>query len=267
MFAAKGAGRGFRVRGAGWEAQVMRSDLVFGLVHGAWHRGTCWELLAAELDVRGFASVAVDLPADEADAGVADYAAQATAALQGTDGPVVLVGHSLGGLTIPVVAARRPVALLVYLCAALPDPGRSFAEQQRDPEGAAMMTDAYRDEYRLGQVVLPDGRTTWPPALAREVFYHDCPPELADRAVALLRPQGTVPMRETTPLTSWPGVPAEYILCRDDRVFAPDWSRRVAADRLGVTARELPGGHSPFLARPALLADELLTAAAAHGLS
>ena len=98
----------------------MRSDLVFGLVHGAWHRGTCWELLAAELDGRGFASVAVDLPADQADAGVADYAARATAALQGTDGPVILVGHSLGGLTIPVVATRRSVALLVYLCAALP---------------------------------------------------------------------------------------------------------------------------------------------------
>ena len=68
------------------------------------------------------------------------------------------------------------------------------------------------------------------------------------------------------PLTSWPGAPAEYILCAGDRVFAPGWSRRVAAQRLGVTARELPGGHSPFLARPALLADELLAAATAHGL-
>jgi pimeloyl-ACP methyl ester carboxylesterase len=244
----------------------MRRDLTFGLVHGAWHRAACWEPLAAELDGRGCACVAVELPADQADPGVADYAATVTAALREVDGPVVLVGHSLGGLTIPVVAARRPVALLVYLCAALPDPGLSFAEQLRDPGGAAMMTDAYRDEYRLGQVVLPDGRTTWPPALARAVFYHDCPPELAERAVAQLRPQGPAPMRETTPLASWPGVPAEYILCRDDRVFAPDWSRRVAAERLGVTARELPGGHSPFLARPALLADELLAAAAAHGL-
>jgi hypothetical protein len=71
-------------------------------------------------------------------------------------------------------------------------------------------------------------------------------------------------------VTCWELLAAEYILCRDDRVFAPDWSRRVAAQRLGVTARELPGGHSPFLARllarPALLADELLAAAAAHGL-
>ncbi len=244
----------------------MQRDPVFGLVHGAWHRGACWEPLAAELDGRGFASVAMDLPADQADAGVADYAAQVTAALREVDGPVVLVGHSLGGLTIPVVATRRPVALLVYLCAALPDPGHSFAEQQRDLDGATMMTAAYRDEYRLGQVVLPDGRTTWPPGLAREVFYHDCPSEAADQAVRLLRPQGTRPMREATPLTAWPDVPAEYILGREDRVFAPDWSRRVAAQRLGVTARELPGGHSPFLARPAALADELLDAAAAHGL-
>ncbi len=179
---------------------------------------------------------------------------------------MVLVGHSLGGLTIPVVAERRPVTLLVFLCAVLPDPGRSFAELQRDPDGATMMTAAYRDEYRLGQVALPDGCTTWPPELAREVFYHDCPPEAANQAVRLLRKQGTTPMRETTPLTAWPDVPAEYILGQEDRVFAPDWSRRVAVHRLGVTARELPGGHSPFLARPAQLADELLAAAAAHGL-
>lgn len=51
-----------------------------------------------------------------------------------------------------------------------------------------------------------------------------------------------------------------------DRVISPAWSRHTARQRLGVTARELPGGHSPFLAQPAALADELLSAVAAHGL-
>lgn len=104
------------------------------------------------------------------------------------------------------------------------------------------------------------------PEVARELFYHDCPPEEAARAVELLRPQGRVPLREQTPLGAWPGVPAEYILCREDRMVLPDWSRRIARQRLGVTARELDGGHSPFLARPAALADELLSAARAHAL-
>src|ERR1700733_11410300 len=100
----------------------MRGDLTFGLVHGAWHRGSCWEPLVAELSGRDFPSVAVDLPADRADAGVDDYAGCVVGALRDVGGPLVLVGHSMGGLTIPVVAARRPVALLVFLCALIPDP-------------------------------------------------------------------------------------------------------------------------------------------------
>lgn len=158
----------------------------------------------------------------------------------------------------PVVATRRPVALLVYLCAVLPDPGRSLA-QQLGHDGPAMLT-------AVRQTVLPDGRTQWPPEVAREFFYHDCPPEEAARAAELRRPQGRVPLGEQTPLAAWPGVPAEYILCREDRLVSPAWSRQAARQRLGVTARELDGGHSPFLAQPALLADELLSAARAHAL-
>lgn len=245
----------------------MTKDPTFVLVHGAWHRGACWNPVVAELDGRGVASVAVDLPADRADAGVDVYASHLTAALEGVDGPVVLVGHSLGGLTIPVVAARRPVALLVFLCALLPDPGRSLLEQQQSAERPAMMTADWNERYVPARTVLPDGRTQWPEELALEAFYHDCPPEVARWATGQLRPQGTLPMREPTPLAAWPAVPAEYILGEEDRAVSPAWSRQAARERLGVTARELPGGHSPFLARPAALADELLAAAGAHGLA
>jgi pimeloyl-ACP methyl ester carboxylesterase len=243
----------------------MRGDLTFGLVHGAWHRGSCWEPLVAELAGRGFPSVAVDLPADQADAGVDEYADRVVGALRPVGGPVVLVGHSMGGLTVPVVAARRPVALLVFLCALIPDPGRSVAEQQADglPD---MMTPAWRERYLPRHTVLPDGRTQWPAKPVAEIFYQDCPPADAARAAGQLRPQGMAPLRERTPLAAWPGVPVEYILGQEDRVISPEWSRHTARQRLGVTARELPGGHSPFLARPAALADELLAAAAAHGL-
>jgi pimeloyl-ACP methyl ester carboxylesterase len=243
----------------------MRRDLTFGLVHGAWHRGACWALLVAELAARGFASVAVDLPADQAEAGVDDYAGCVIDALREVDGPLVLVGHSMGGLTIPVVAGRRPVALLVFLCALIPDPGRSIAEQQA-ADRPDMMTSAWREQYLPRHTVLPDGRTQWPPEATPEIFYQDCPTEAVSRAIGQLRPQGMLPLRERTPLAAWPGVPVEYILGQEDRVISPAWSRHTARRRLGVTARELPGGHSPFLAQPAALADELLSAAAAHGL-
>jgi hypothetical protein len=61
-------------------------------------------------------------------------------------------------------------------------------------------------------------------------------------------------MNEITPLTAWPDVASRSIVCRDDRAINPDWVRSAARDRLGTTAIELDGAHSPFLTRPAELA-------------
>jgi len=51
-----------------------------------------------------------------------------------------------------------------------------------------------------------------PPRARAGASYHDCPAGAADQAVRLLRPQGTTPMRETTPLTAWPDGPADELL-------------------------------------------------------
>jgi pimeloyl-ACP methyl ester carboxylesterase len=64
-------------------------------------------------------------------------------------------------------------------------------------------------------------------------------------------------MTETFPLAALPDVPSSYIVCADDRTISPAWSRRTARERLGVEAVELPGGHCPYLSRPAHLADVL----------
>jgi Alpha/beta hydrolase family len=145
------------------------------------------------------------------------------------------------------------------------DPGRSLVEQ-RATAGPAMMTEQWQQMYAPQQVVLPDGCSMWPEELAAEVFFHDCPPVQVPAAVHQLRPQGSLPVREKTPLTAFPEVPAEYILCTDDRTVSPAWSREAARLRLGVTPRELAGGHSPFLAQPATLADLLVGLADEHGL-
>jgi pimeloyl-ACP methyl ester carboxylesterase len=72
---------------------------------------------------------AMDLPCDDASASFETYADVVCAALDGCNHDVVLVGHSLGGNTIPLVAARRPVSHLVYLCAVIPAIGRSVFDQ------------------------------------------------------------------------------------------------------------------------------------------
>lgn len=76
----------------------------FSLVHGAWHGGWCWDPVRAELEARGHVVHTPDLPCEDVAAGVAEYAAAVSAA-------DVVVGHSLGGFTIPLVEAHTHVFL------------------------------------------------------------------------------------------------------------------------------------------------------------
>jgi pimeloyl-ACP methyl ester carboxylesterase len=231
----------------------------FALVHGAWFGGWCWTPLAAELRKMGHTVVAPDLPIEDPEAGIAEYAAVVEAALDdigaGPEGPlagadVILVGHSLGGLTIPVVAEHRPVAGLIFLCAFLPDPGQPMHVD----------VDTYSPEWgalSANQVTHDDGSTSWPVDAAIQAFFHDCEMAVADRCARQLRPQAWTPANQENPLESLPTAPAAYVLCSDDRMIAPGWSRRMAKSRLGVDPIELPGGHSPMIVDPALVADLL----------
>ena len=59
-------------------------------------------------------------------------------------------------------------------------------------------------------------------------------------------------------LAELPAVPATYVVCSEDQILRPEWSRRTARERLGTEIIELPGDHSPFYSRPSVLADVLL---------
>jgi pimeloyl-ACP methyl ester carboxylesterase len=217
----------------------------YGLVHGASHGAWCWERFIPFLEERGHRAVAPDLPCDDPDAGIADYAAVVAAAV-GDEEDVVLVGHSLGSLVVPVVAARRPVRGLVFLCSVPTGPGPAIDAELLDmvtPEYAA--ADRTLDEF---------GRELLSPAAARLVWYDDCTPDDADWAVARLRPQSRRPLVEPSPLEAWPDAALAVVLARDDRCVRMAWAVPAARARLG--GRDpvlLDGGHSPFLSRPAEL--------------
>lgn len=107
---------------------------MFALVHGAWHGAWCWQSLESELVTLGHEVVTVDLPCDDPNATFSTYADVVATALHNVP-DVVLVGHSLAGLTIPLVASRRPVRHLVFLCALIPEPSRSLVDQmEAEPE-------------------------------------------------------------------------------------------------------------------------------------
>ena len=226
----------------------------FVLVHGAYHGAWCWDALRAELERGGHASTAVDLPCDDPDAGAERYVDEILHAIPKQADSVVMVGHSMAGLTIPIAASRTRTAMTVYLCAILPVPGLSF-----DAQRAEMATGFVPSKPAVGH---PDGSASWPEEGAVEVFFHDCEPEVAIAAARKLRPQYWKVTQEVTPLRQWPAVPAAYVLCTDDRMVSRAYALRAARLQLGVDPIELPGGHSPFLSRPRELAQALVRAAA-----
>jgi pimeloyl-ACP methyl ester carboxylesterase len=221
----------------------------FGLIHGAFHGAWCWGPLEADLRRLGHQTVAMDLPCDDPAAGNVRYAEVVVEALVDL-GPVTLVGHSLGGLTVPLVAAARPVERMVFLCAFIPRPGEPFSAQYGDPG-------IFPETPESTWPIVADGRMSWPAERVIPVLYPDCDPEIATWAASRLRDQSLAPHGEPCPLDAWPDVPSSFILCRDDLAVGADWARRAARDRLGTTSVELPGGHSPFLSRPTVLAEVL----------
>lgn len=223
----------------------------FGLIHGAWHGAWCWDPVVAELERRGNRAVAVDLPCDDPAVTTLDNADQVVEALGDAD-DVVVVGHSLGGIVAPVVARLRAVRKVVLLAALVPRPGRSLSDVMRaEPE---CTTDGFdRAPRHFGE----HGAVTWDPDVAAGLFFRACDPETARRAAARLRPQVWTTSQEVTPLERWPDCEIVSIVCADDEVLSPDWSRRIAREVLGIEPVELRSGHSPMLSHPSELADVL----------
>jgi pimeloyl-ACP methyl ester carboxylesterase len=227
----------------------------FALVHGAWHGAWCWEQLTPLLRQAGHAVVTMDLPNEDGTATFDTYANVVCATLDGYDDDVVLVGHSYNGNTIPLVAARRPVRHLVYLCAMVPDIGRSVFDQMSD-ELEMLNPVAYEQGLSVPDEQL---RQVWVDLdIARTMFYGDCDEPTIKAALDRLRPQSAYPAILPSSLTEFPPVQTTYVVCSDDQILRPQWSRWTARERLGADLIELPGDHSPFYSRPSVLADVLL---------
>jgi len=222
---------------------------IFALVHGGWHGAWCWDRVAPLLRERGHEVVAPDLPSDDTELGLEDYADTIERAVGDAD-DVILVPHSLGGLVGPVVARRRPLTALVYLCGLVPEPGLSFGEQVSAADEPILTIAGGREMDEQGRSHWPD-----PDATAR-IMYSDLDPEDARWAFERLRPQAQRSQGEPSPEPP-AGLRVESIVATEDRMVSPDWSRRVARQRLAVEPIEIPTGHFPMITHPELLAGEL----------
>lgn len=229
----------------------LAMDATVILVHGAFHGAWCWTRVLKALSARDVPAVALDLPghgaSDKPLGGLAEDAAELRALLRRCGGPVVLCGHSYGGLVITEAAdASGRLDHLVYLAAMVPDVGESLVDCVGDPE-LAPISRAFRPSAH--------GALVMDAAQAGELFYHDCDPGLARWAVSRLGPHH--PASLTAPVTraAWRGAASTYVVCCDDRAVDARAQERWAK-RCRRTLR-WPTGHSPMLSRPELLADLL----------
>jgi pimeloyl-ACP methyl ester carboxylesterase len=225
-------------------------SFTFVLIPGAGGSAWYWHLVAPKLRERGHEAIPVELPAADEQAGLQQYAATVVRAIGNRDPKrVVLVAQSLAGFMAPLVCQQVPVALLVLVNAMIPKPDETPGEWWRNT----------RHEQAKRQQNLRDGRRADAPFDPLIDFFHDVPQPVVEDAWA----QGEPRQSETvfaSPCTfkAWPTVPTRVIVARNDRFFPAEFQRRVARERLGLLADEMPGGHLVALSQPEELTARLV---------
>lgn len=218
---------------------------VFVLVPGAGGAAWYWHRVVPELQARGHEAVAVDLPGTDEHAGLPEYTEAVVAAI-GDHDELVLVAQSMGGFTAPMVCARVPVDLLVLVNAMIPLPGETpgawwGSTGSEAARVAAAEAGGYTSEFDLDTY-----------------FLHDVPAEVAAAGEAHQRPEADVAFGQPCGIERWPEVTTRVLAASEDRFFPVDFQRRVARERLGVTADVVPGGHLVALSHPVELVDRLI---------
>jgi pimeloyl-ACP methyl ester carboxylesterase len=172
-------------------------------------------------------------------------------AIEETEGPVVLCGHSYGGMIITEAGAHERVTQLLYVTSVMPDAGQSQAELTgADPAPWLQPGD--------------DGTIGVDPAMIREFFLQDCSDEVTEMALARLTRQSLLPFTQPPREIAWHQKPTSYIVCTKDLATPAETQRRRVRD--GSRLVEFDAGHHPFLSQPgafaAALAAEINQAAA-----
>lgn len=231
------------------------------LVHGAWHGGWCWDKIVPLLEAESHSVTAVDLPGHGDDttplAGLtqAEYGRRVADSVEAAGEPVVLVGHSMGGMAITQAAEYVPdkIAALVYVCAFLPGPGASLLTLADGDTEARVLPNLEVDE--------PAGVCSVGKAAQVECFYEECDPEDAAAAMARLTPESLAAF--ATPITVTEeragSVRRIYVECTRDHAIGIGNQRKMWGARPCERVETIDTDHSPFLSRPAGLAAHLLS--------
>lgn len=219
-------------------------------VHGACVRdaGWWWSRMAEPLAERGITTAAVPLPScGEAGARLGDLYDDVAAcrdAIRSAGGPVVLCGHSYGGMIITEAGAEEQVIGLIYVTSVMPDAGQTQAELLgSEPAPWLQPSD--------------DGTIGVDPEMVRRFFLQDCDESTSDEAVSRLTRQSLTPFTQPPREIAWRQKPTTYIVCTEDLATPAQAQRRRVRD--GARAVEFAAGHHPFLSQPEAFARSIAT--------
>jgi pimeloyl-ACP methyl ester carboxylesterase len=210
------------------------------LVHGAFAGALAWQKVTTLLQQHGYTVVAVENPLISLDSDVATTK-RAIAALA-AKGPVVVVGHSWGGMVITGAAAGVPqVKALVYINAFAPEIGQSA--------GAILKSGP---PVKLSAALLPPdsgGFVFVDPAQFRAAFCADLPVDDANVAAASQKPIAGSAFAATLSVAAWKNIPSWYLVGKQDEAISPV-TERAMAKHIGAHTTEIDSSHVSFISHP-----------------
>lgn len=235
----------------------------FILVHGAFQNGASWAAVAKALTDAGHTAITVNLPGRDGDGRalgevtMADHIAAVTAAIDAAGAPVILVGHSFGGMVISATAETMPakISALVYVAAYLPQSGQSMQDLAMADHHNGFQADTFRvaTDYSAASINPRD---------AAAIFGNDADAPVAARIAAALQPEPLQPIATPVTLTErFAGIRKAYVVTLQDRAISTDFQLTMLGRAQVDEAIPLASGHCPQITHPADLAAALIRAA------
>jgi pimeloyl-ACP methyl ester carboxylesterase len=233
------------------------------LVHGAWYGAWCWREIVPLLEAEGHHVDAIDLPGHGDDASpVAEMTLERNArrvadSVEAAAEPVVLVGHSMGGMAITQAAelVSDRIARLVYVCAFLPSDGQALPDLAAGDPATLVTPNMLVDEEHGTCVVAPDA--------LQDAFLGECSDEAAAFALSRFVPESLAAVGAPVHISDARAgsVRRVYVECVRDRAIGIEKQRAMVAAVPCERVFSLEADHSPFLSTPRELADALLAVA------
>lgn len=210
------------------------------LVHGGFVDGSGWRDVYALLKRRGYHVTVVQNPT----VSLADDVAVTRRAVASLQGPVILVGHSYGGVVITEAGNDPKVSGLVYVAAFAPDKAESVSSLIQNPPPGAPVPPILPPE---------DGFLFLDKAKFQAAFAADVPADLAAFMADSQVPWGLEALGGAVTNPAWKTKPSWYLVATDDRMIPPD-AQRAMAKRAGATVVETKGSHAVYVSQSQMVA-------------